>query len=193
MNEAVTYLERLRELAIDQHGFVTTAQAAGVGIARQELAKMVARGRLERVAHGVYRVPQVPVTQYAPFMLAALWTGVPEACLSHETVLLLRELGDVNPRKIHITVNRGRRFKKGGGDGYQLHYEDLPLNQKTWFMQMPIVNIPTAIEQCINAGLPSYLIEQAISKAGKTSELPGTVRASLEQKLEERNVGIYKR
>jgi len=193
MNEVVTYLERLRELAIDQHGFVTTAQAADEGIVRQELAKMVARGRLERVAHGVYRVPQVPVTQYAPFMLAVLWTGVPEACLSHETVLLLRELCDVNPRKIHITVNKGRRFKRDGGNGYQLHYENLLPNKKTWFMQMPIVNIPTAIEQCINAGLPSYLIEQAISKAGKTSELPSTVRARLEEKLEERNVGTYKR
>ena len=191
MNEIVTYLEKLRELAIDQHGFVTTAQAADEGIVRQELAKMVARGRLERVAFGVYRVPQVPITQYAPFMLAVLWTGAPEACLSHETVLLLKELCDVNPRKIHITVNKGRRFKRDGGQGYQLHFEDLTSDQRTWFMQMPIVKVPIAIEQCIASGLPSYLIEQAIDKAGKTSELPATLRASLEIKLEERNARNY--
>jgi len=192
MNEVVTYLEKLRELAIDQHGYVTTAQAADEGIVRQELAKMVARGRLERVAFGVYRVPQVPVTQYAPFMLAVLWTGVPEACLSHETVLLLKELCDVNPRKIHITVNKGRRFKRFGGEAYQLHFENLVPNEKNWFMQMPIVDVPKAIEQCIDAGLPSYLVEQALDKAGRTSELPSSVRTRLEQILEERNARSYK-
>ena len=192
MNEIVTYLEKLRELAIDQHGYVTTAQAADEGIARQELSKMVARGRLERVAFGVYRVPQVPITQYASFMLAVLWTGVPEACLSHETVLLLRELCDVNPRKIHLAVNKGRRFKRNGGEGYQLHFTELSPSEKTWFMQMPTVNIPTAIMQCIESGLPSYLIEQAIEKAGKTSELPSSERASLEKNLEERNAKYYK-
>ncbi|MCL1799682.1 MAG: type IV toxin-antitoxin system AbiEi family antitoxin domain-containing protein [Eggerthellaceae bacterium] len=193
MNEVITYLEKLRELAIDQQGLITTAQAAAEGVPRQELAKMVARGRLARAVHGVYRVPQVPITQYSPFMLAVLWTGVPEACLSHESALFLRELCDVNPRKIHVTVNKGRRFKRAEGEGYQLHFENLSLNQKTWFMQMPIVDIPTAIEQCIKAGLPSYLIEQALNKAGKTSELSGSARARLEQSLEERNVGSCKR
>jgi predicted transcriptional regulator of viral defense system len=42
------------------------------------------RGQLERVAQGVYRFPQLPVTEYDPYMLAVLWTGVPAACLSHD-------------------------------------------------------------------------------------------------------------
>lgn len=53
MSEVVTYLERLRELALDQHGFVTTAQALTDGVPQTELSKLVARERLERVAHGV--------------------------------------------------------------------------------------------------------------------------------------------
>lgn len=32
MNEAVTYLEQLREIALDQHGFVTAAQAVAASV-----------------------------------------------------------------------------------------------------------------------------------------------------------------
>ena len=78
----VTKLERLREVALDQHGFVTTAQAVEEGISHAELSTMVARDRLEHVAHGVYRVPHVAATEFDQYQLAVLWTGASEACLS---------------------------------------------------------------------------------------------------------------
>ena len=59
MNEVLTYLERLREIALDQHGFVTSAQAVESGIPKVELPKLASRGRIERVSRGIYRVPQV--------------------------------------------------------------------------------------------------------------------------------------
>jgi len=64
MREIVTKLDILRDIAIDQHGFVTTAQALDAGVTNDQLSKMVARGRLDRVAHGVYRVPQVAGSRY---------------------------------------------------------------------------------------------------------------------------------
>jgi len=45
MNEVTTYLEQLREIALDQHGFVTSAQAVAEGIPKVELPKLAARGR----------------------------------------------------------------------------------------------------------------------------------------------------
>jgi predicted transcriptional regulator of viral defense system len=187
MNETVTYLEQLRDIALDQHGYVTTAQATNLGVPRPELSKMTARNRIERVAHGVYRIPQVTESQYDPFMLAVLWTGAPEACLSHETALALRETSDINPTKIHVTVNRKRRINRAGGKGYILHFQDLEPEQATWFMNMPIVDIATAIEQCIQSGVPGYLIEQAIEAAGKTSALPKPDQERLKKILELRN------
>ena len=62
MTEALTYLERLREIALDQHGFVSAAQAVSDGIPKTELPRLAARGRVERMAHGLYRIPQVPAT-----------------------------------------------------------------------------------------------------------------------------------
>ena len=89
----VTKLERLREFALDQHGLITTAQAVGEGVSHAELSTMVARDRLERVAHGVYRVPQVPETEFDQYQLAVLWAGLPETCLSHDTALAAWVLG----------------------------------------------------------------------------------------------------
>ena len=37
MNEIVFDIDRLREVALDQHGFVTTAQALGEGVRLENL------------------------------------------------------------------------------------------------------------------------------------------------------------
>jgi predicted transcriptional regulator of viral defense system len=183
----VTLLDRLREVALDQHGYVTTAQAAGVGVPATELSKMVARGRLDRVAHGVYLVPQVPATQYDPYMLAVLWTGAPEACLSHETALQAWEISDVNPDRIHVTVGKRRRIERRGGEGYVLHHQDLEPAEVTWWQQIPVTDVPTAIGQCITWGTPTYLVKQALERAGRTSLLLPDARRRLAQALEERD------
>jgi len=187
--EVVTLLERLREVALDQHGYVTTAQAAEVGVPVAELSKMVARGRLDRVAHGVYLVPQVPASQYDPYMLAVLWTGAPEACLSHETALQAWEISDVNPDRIHVTVAKKRRIDRRGGDGYVLHHQDLAPAVVTWWQQIPITDVPTTIRQCIAWGTPTYLVKQALERAGHTSLLLPDARRRLSDALEERDHG----
>jgi predicted transcriptional regulator of viral defense system len=183
----VTKLDLLREIALDQHGLVTTAQAAGEGVTDKDLAAMVARKRLARVAHGVYRLPFMPVTEADQYQLAVLWTGAPEACLSHDTALQVWDISDINPTAIHVTVARHRRSRRQGGRGYVLHHEDLDPTQITWWEQIPTVTVPTAIRQCIATGVPSYLIRQALERAGKTSLLPAPERTRLTTMLEERD------
>jgi predicted transcriptional regulator of viral defense system len=68
------------------------------------LSTVVARDRLQRVAHGVYRVPQVAETEFDQYQQAVLWTGASEACLSHATALAAWEVSDINPDRIHLTV-----------------------------------------------------------------------------------------
>ena len=57
MAEVVTYLERLREIALDQHGFVTTAQAVADGVAKTELPRLASRGRAAEIQAQQRRVP----------------------------------------------------------------------------------------------------------------------------------------
>lgn len=184
---AVTKLERLREAALDQHGFVTTAQALDEQVSHAELSTMVARGRIERVAHGVYRVPQVPETEYDQYQLAVLWTGAPEACLSHDTALEAWGITDINPDRVHLTVARNRRLRRAGGQRYVIHHDDLDPTQVTWWQGIRIVNVPTAIAQAIACGVPTYLIRQALDRAGRTSLLPDDERARLTAELEARD------
>ncbi|MDR1442212.1 MAG: type IV toxin-antitoxin system AbiEi family antitoxin domain-containing protein [Bifidobacteriaceae bacterium] len=188
--EVVTYLDRLREVAIDQHGFVTLAQALEAGVPQPQVAQMTARGRLERVAHGVYRVPQVPATQWDNWALAVLWTGAPEACLSHETALAAWDISDINPGEIHVNVAKTRRLRRSGGEDYVIHHHDLRPEQRTWFEQIPITKVPTTIDNCIDWGVPTYLIKQALERAGRTSLLPAPKRERLAKKLEDRDYGI---
>lgn len=183
----VTKLERLREIALDQHGFITTAQAIEEHVSHAELSAMVARERIERVAHGVYRVPQMPETEYDQYQLAVLWTGAPEACLSHGTALEAWGITDINPDRIHLTVARNRRLRRTGGERYVIHHADLDPAQITWWQGVRMVTVSTAITQGITAGVPTYIIRQALDRAGRTSVLPADERTRLIATLEARD------
>lgn len=185
----VTKLERLREVALDQHGFVTTAQALEEGVSHAELSTMTARHRIERAAHGVYRVPQITETEYDRYQLAVLWTGAPEACLSHDTALEIWGITDINPDRIHVNVAAHRRLRRAGGEQYVVHTADLAPSQITWWQGIRTVTVPTAIEQGIASGVPTYLIRQAIDRAGRTSLLPADDRERLGLLLEARDGG----
>lgn len=188
MNEIVFDIDRLREVALDQHGFVTTAQALGEGVSKATLSKLAARGRIERVAHGVYRIPQVPADRFDRFMLAVLWTGAPEAIVSHESALDMCGVCDVNPKAIDVTVARGRRIARRGGEGYELHSEDIAAVDRAWREGVPVVRLRKAIEQCIIAGTPTYLLEQAVENGLAQGFLTAAEARDLNEKLEARYV-----
>jgi len=185
----LTYLERLRDIALDQHGLVTFAQAIASGIPQPQLAQLVARGRIDRIAHGVYRIPQVPETPYDLYHRAVLWTGVPEACLSHETALLAWDISDINPESIHLTVGSKRRLRRAGGQHYIIHHEDIEPEHISWWQGIPIVDIPTSVRQCIDWGIPSYIISQALDRGKKTGGLLVSEIEILSERLAQRDNG----
>lgn len=104
----MTYREIVREIAQDHYGYVTTKQAADVGIPPGELPKLAARGGLVNIAYGLYRVPDIPPTKYDQFAEALLRTGE-GAYLHGETVLALFDLADVNPHRIKVAIHRRAR------------------------------------------------------------------------------------
>lgn len=104
-----TYRDMLREIAYDNHGYVTTADAVDVGVPPVELPKLAARGGLEHVGYGLYRMTDIPPTDDDQFAEATLRAG-DDAYLRGEAVLALLGLADVNPKKITVgTVRRVRR------------------------------------------------------------------------------------
>ncbi|WP_291382811.1 type IV toxin-antitoxin system AbiEi family antitoxin domain-containing protein [Demequina sp.] len=108
MDTVTRYRDVVREIALDQYGYVTTRDAAEAGVPASELPKLAARGGLENVAYGLYRVPDVRPTEFDEFAEALLRVG-DGAYLRGESVLALFSLADVNPRKIKVAVPRRAR------------------------------------------------------------------------------------
>lgn len=161
-----TAQHRLWEIALDQHGFVTTDDARALGIAAHTLRFLARRGTLHREAHGVYRFERFPASNADDYMQAVLWTGQPEAALAHETALDLLELADVNPDRIHLTVPVGARVRRQNGERIVIHEEDLMAADLGWWQAIRCATPVTAIRQVIDAGTTQvHLIHQAIETA----------------------------
>lgn len=110
MTDGRKYREIVREIALDHYGYVTTRDAVEAGVPAVELPKLAARGGLDNVAYGLYRVPDVPPTRYDQFAEALLRVG--EGGHIHgASVLALLGLGDVNPRRIQVATNRRTRAR----------------------------------------------------------------------------------
>jgi len=113
----------LANIAEDQWGMVTRAQAMAAGVPRVTLARIVAAGLLERVAHGVYRVvgagedPELMALRGAWLQLhpeEPAWrrTGPEEGVVAGRSAAALYELGDLLADRHEILVRRRRQTRR---------------------------------------------------------------------------------
>lgn len=154
-------IEKLREIALDQHGLITAAQADSIGVSRPSLSYLVKNKRIERVMRGIYRIPQIPSTPYDAFQQALLWAG-DDSVLSHDTALAAWDVCDINPTVIHVTIPKAKRIQKSEQNNIQLHKEDLCKTSIRWWECMPLVSLKIALLQCIDRGVSSHILDQAI-------------------------------
>ena len=101
----MTYRELLRQVAVSNHGIVTTQQAEAAGVPAVELRKLAARGALTHIARGVYRHLLVPFDQKTDLAAALARVG-PDAHLHGETVLAMFDLGYVDPVTVQVVAPR---------------------------------------------------------------------------------------
>ena len=182
-----TAQEQLWEIALDQHGFVTTEDARALCVTAHALKLLATRGTLRREAHGVYRFERFPASIADDYQQAVLWTGRPDAALSHETALDLLELADVNPDRIHVTVTVGARVRRQGGELIVVHEEDLLPGDVGWWEGIGCVTAAAAIRQVIEAGATQvHLINQAVEAARERGSITEEVRGTLLTRLEAR-------
>lgn len=187
MNELVTNIDVLREIALDQHGYVTRAQALEAGVNASSIDQLVHRKRIDRAGHGIYRIPQVPATQYDNLQLALLWTGRQDAVLSHETALAAYDVCDIISDTIHVTVPKNARIRRSGAAFYHMHHEELNVRYIAQWEGMNIVSLTRAIEQCLFAGTPTYLLRQAIATGSERGQILPDDRMRLLMLLESRD------
>lgn len=182
----MTAQDLLWDVALDQHGFVTLSDARRLGISRDAVTMLARRGKLEQVATAVYRFPRFQAGPAAPYMLAVLWTGDPRACLSHDTALAAYEVSDINPERVHLTVPLGRRIRRSHGDLYTVHHQNLADDEIGWWAEVPTVTLATSIRQCIDSGVPTYLLRQALERSADAGRLGAADMQALTLRLNER-------
>jgi len=160
----------LAQIAVDQHGYVTARDAVASGVDPHRLVEMARRGTIERVAHGIYRMPVISPTGLEQLMEATLWPHG-QGVLSHETALDLHGLCDVNPAKIHITVPRSYRLTREAPALYTIHRCDLEASETTRHEGIPVVTPGRAIADGIETHLRGDLLRQAIDTARRRGSI----------------------
>lgn len=183
----MTARTELWDVAVEQHGYFTLVDAKTLGLDDMTVRMMARRQHLEHAARGVWRFPSLPATPADPYQLAVLWTGAPEAALSHETALAVRELGDVNPDRIHVTVGKLRRIRRARPGPYAVHCEDVAAADLGWWEGIRTVSAAKAIAQCIELGTPTHLLRQALEEGRRTGALTTAQGGALNHKLETRH------
>ena len=100
---AATDRERTLRLARRARG-VTPRDLADRGIHRQVLTRLVAQGRIERVARGVYRLPEEPITENHGLALAA--AAVPQGVICLLSALQYHGIGTQLPSEVWLALDR---------------------------------------------------------------------------------------
>ncbi len=176
-------MTRLMDVAADRGGYVPTRLAREQGLLPARLVTLARRGALERVGHGLYRIPGFPVDRNDDLLRAVLWTNE-RGVISHETALALYELADVNPVAIDITVPTDYRIERAGGEHYRVHHAPLSAQNTRTFEGVRVVNVLAAIEGATEQGVGTALIFDAIDRARRlgwiTKSQAKVARAQLE-------------
>lgn len=90
-------------LAARQSGYFTAAQAKDIGYSYQAQKYHADAGNWRRIDRGLFRLPEWPVGEHDDLVRWSLWSKE-RAVVSHATALAVHDLGDINPRMIHLTV-----------------------------------------------------------------------------------------
>lgn len=103
---AATDRDRTLKLA-RRRGGVAARELAEAGIHRQVLSRLVESGELERVARGLYRVPDRPVTEHHGLAVAS--AAIPHGVICLLSALAFHGIGTQLPHEVWMAIERRAR------------------------------------------------------------------------------------
>lgn len=164
-------IDELLPLAGQNDGLVTAAQARALGITDSVLARLTQRGKLERVARGVYRIPYFPADPLSQYREAVLWArashGPEHVALSHETALGVYGISDVNPARVHLTVPKHARLRRQKPKWIVIHRGDLPPSDVATHEGLPVTTVAKSVMDVMETTGRLGVARQAIKDARK--------------------------
>jgi predicted transcriptional regulator of viral defense system len=153
---------QLLALAARQSGYFTAAQAKQIGYSYQAQKYHVDAGNWRRIDRGLFRLPEWPVGEHDDLVRWSLWSKQ-RAVVSHETALAVHDLGDVNPRAIHLTVPD--RFGQEPPSHIILHRNGLDADDVMEFEGFRITTPLRSLFDVAASGAPQETVDKAVSDA----------------------------
>lgn len=179
-------LVRLSQFAEDQWGLVTRRQAEDAGISKATMTRLVGRGDLERIVHGVYRVRGAPTPDHVD--LRAAWLqlapGTPawertadDGVVSHRSAAEMYGLGHL-PADVHeFTVPIRRQTRR---DDVRLHVR--PMRDGEWVSLdgLPVTRPSRIASDLLLDGEDPTAVAQLVADAIRSVvDYPGTFADAL--------------
>jgi predicted transcriptional regulator of viral defense system len=178
--------ELLYEVASEQGGYFTAAQALDKGFSRALLAHHAsAGGRFIRIQPGLYRFRQYPPSPREEVLAAWLGVDRDSAVVSHESALDLLGLSDVVPEVIHLTVPRSKRYLPAGS-GVALHTTTREFDEGDVVVREGI-KVTSPRRSILDAAEGGTAPEQIVTAVGEAIRRGMTTRSRLLTAARERN------
>lgn len=189
----------LFELASEQSGYFTAAQARECGFSWALLTHHARSGRFRRIRRGLYRYNAYPSSPREHVLAAWLAVGKQISVVSHESALELLGLSDVVPDAVHLTVPRSRR-NRPRISGVKIHTTDRPISPGDRVSRAGICvtsatrsildaaqngtapeQIEIAVSQALDQGLTtaSYLRQDAGERSQRVATLIANILSSM--------------
>lgn len=174
----MTHYRDIYEIAADNYGIVTSAQAKEAGISDKEMCAISKRGRIYRIGHGVYRLTDYIPTPYDPYADAVALCGQ-DAYLYGESVLAMLELVPTNPTRLFVaSPHRVRKKLPSSIRLARIRQGDEPVIYEGIRSQ----SVSAAIRACKGVVMPGRLL-QAADEARRKGILGRAEHAALLEEL----------
>lgn len=163
----------IQQLALDQHGVITTEQLKGVLTRRQRL-RALADGWLSASAPGIYVVAGAPTTTMQRLQVGLLRLG-PDAVVSHESAGHLHGFDRSDPDAVEFTVLRARRGSRTGLNVHTTEWGRLDVVRRSG---LPCTSATRTILDLARAGITRVRLEAAIDSAVRSGATSPVVLGS---------------
>lgn len=171
------HFDDIYEIAADNYGIVTYAEAKEAGITGGELSRWVSQGRLEHKGHGVYRLTKREPTPYDRYAEAVSLVG-PGTAIWGDSVLAMLGLAYENPPVIYVVP--ARRVRRELPSWVKIVRK--PIRKRTAYEGVLCQDLPEAICACAGHVLPERLLA-AIRDAGAQGLITKDEAAKLKEEI----------
>lgn len=163
MNEE--QIERLRVIAAETWGLLTSKQAATAGITRLQLSRLANQGQLVHIAHGIYRVVGDPEPPHLNTLVAWIMLAAGEAnnlVVAGVAAAAWHGLTDSVPEVVDLIVPIRKTTRR---DGVRLRIRTLTVDEIRIHDELPVLSVERTIADLIELWAESDLLAEAYRRA----------------------------